>query len=1059
MNDLRVRVLGPFAVDGFDVQAMGSRKARTLLKVLTLARGAPVSVDRLVECCWGDEPPGKPADQVSVLVSRLRGVLGRDRIVHGDGGYRLVLDWLDLDVVAELADEARRRLGAGSAVAARAAADAALALVRGPLLADEPDIPWADVDRAAAERLAAGVRHVGAEAALVAGDGTGAADLAHAALDHDPYDERALRVLMAAHVVAGRPASALAAYARVRERLVEDLGVDPSDETEAVHTAILRAEPLPGFPMVTADEPGRSPAPSAAAAIPPGRSAAFAALDNALAGIGDVSLVTVEGEAGIGKTTVLDAWCAHASSRGVRVVRGRCDELERALPLQVVLDAIAEHLRELDESTAFSLLGPDRGVLAPLLGRRGEEAADTPVGELTDAETGRAGLFAALLGVLGRIGAGAPLVLALDDVHLAGPSTVDWLHYAVRRGSGLPILVVAAARPDGRAALPVTVTVTIAPLDLAAVEEVVGLERAAALMARSGGHPLFLVELAAASPEDALPASIVESVAARCEQAGAAGATLRTGAVMGSEIDLDLLAAVTHAPPVVLLEHLEDGMRRRLLDERNGKFVFCHDLVREALVLDTSQSRRALIHREAGRALRERPNAEPLDVAYHARLGGDVVLAAAAFADAARQSTERFDHETAAAMLDRSLALDDTADVRVQRARGAILTGDYTEAMLHAEAAMRMGAGAAAFEVAGWAAYFLRDIAQCRRLADDGVRLAEDPALRASCLALAGRIRHSEGDLLGGEERLREAIDGAHGPTRVIASVWLGTLRSHQGRVDEALELLRPGTYPGRAVSHTFAPMHAHMFIGHAYGVSGRAADALRAFEVFGELVERQHATRFRGRPENFTAWVLRNLGHDGMADELNEQAVEIGPHVGFFEAAIAAYFDLADGEIARGELDAAMRHLELADEMLAKPQILRWRQQLRGRSLRARAQLVAGATADAAGTACELVEEAARLGIPRYEILGRLLGARASSRLGNRVDPEAVERDLELLPRYAGLEAWWITAEVAHDLRVDRWRALADRRVAELVHASGEHGETLTRAAARRLARIDATG
>ena len=330
----------------------------------------------------------------------------------------------------------------------------------------------------------------------------------------------------------------------------------------------------------------------------------------------------------------------------------------------------------------------------------------------------------------------------------------------------------------------------------------------------------------------------------------------------------------------------------------------------------------------------------------------------------------------------------------------AVLTGDYAGARSHAETGMSAGAGAAAFEVAGWAAYFERDLERGRRLADDGVRLAEDSARRASCLTLAGRIRHSEGDLEAGESRLREAVELAHGATKVVASVWLGTLRSHQGRVDEALDLLRPGTYPDYAVTHTFAPLHAHMFIGHALGVAGRAEEALRAFATFDELVERQHATRFRGRPENFTAWVLRSLGHAESADELNERAVALGPQNGPVEATIAAHLDLADGQLARGDLDGARRHLSDAASLLRRPQVLRWRQEMREQSLNARWSLAAGAFDEAASTAAALVAGASALGIPRYELIGRLLEARATAALGIPVDLDDLHGVVEALPR-----------------------------------------------------------
>ncbi|HEX7525809.1 MAG TPA: BTAD domain-containing putative transcriptional regulator, partial [Gaiellaceae bacterium] len=647
-----------------------------------MARGAPVSSDRLVECCWGDVPPGRPGDQLSVLVSRLRGVIGRDRIPLGDGGYRLIADWLDLDAVEQLALEARRRLAERSPTAARAAADAALALVRGPLLADEPDAEWLPAERRACERVVAGVMQVAAEASAAVGDQLGAIDAASRALEHDPYDEVALRTLMTAYVARGRPASALSEYARVRTRLAEDLGVDPTPETEALHTAILRGDSEPA----SAAEPAREgPEASIPVPIPPGRGDVLAGLDRATAVPGPV-LIELEGEAGIGKTRVLEAWTDRIRRRHVTVLSARCAELDRALPLQVMLDALSAGLRELDDAGAATMLGPDAALLAPLL-QRTEDATDGPVGALADAETGRLALFAALLAVVRRLAERTPVVLVLDDAHLAGPATIDWLHYLRTHLGSEAVSVVAARRPGEGLTIDADLTIELGPLDHESVAEIVGSDRAEALFARSGGHPLFLVELADADDDSVLPSSIVASVRARCERAGASGETLRTAAIIGSTIDLDLLAAVTQESPVALLGHLEDGVQRRFLLERNAAFVFAHDLIRDALVEGTSATRRALVHREASRALQRRAEAEPLDVAFHARLGGDRALAARAYAEAASLAMERFDHATAATLLDQAIELHDVAAARVQRARVAILMGRYDDARIHADAA------------------------------------------------------------------------------------------------------------------------------------------------------------------------------------------------------------------------------------------------------------------------------------------------------------------------------------------------------------------------------------
>lgn len=242
MGDLRVRVLGGLAVEGRAASEVGSRKARTLLAALAVAQGAPVGVDVLAEMLWGEELPAKPGEQVGVLVSRLRGSLGPERIPRHDAGYALVADWLDLRELAEGVAAAERAVAAGDALTARLSATMALDLVRGPLLPEE-QAPWFDGPRHATERSVAATRLLAAEAALVADDPAGAAAMAARGLDHDPYDEAALRALMRAHVALGRPASALAAYAEVRTRLAGDLGVSPAAETEALHLEVLSPEP------------------------------------------------------------------------------------------------------------------------------------------------------------------------------------------------------------------------------------------------------------------------------------------------------------------------------------------------------------------------------------------------------------------------------------------------------------------------------------------------------------------------------------------------------------------------------------------------------------------------------------------------------------------------------------------------------------------------------------------------------------------------------------------------------------------------------------------------
>jgi DNA-binding SARP family transcriptional activator len=1082
---LRVRLLGPLEVEGVEPARLGPRQARTVLKILALARGRPVPVDRLADCLWPHDAPARPASQVAVLVSRLRHGLGAATLARTDAGYALALAWLDVDALAELGAEADRRLAAGSPILARAAAGAALALVRGPLLADEPDAPWAEPDRAAADRLVARVRHGAARAALALGAWPDAAELGRQALEHDPYDEPALQVVMAALASSGRPASALAAYAAFRARLGEELGVDPGPATEELHTAILLGRPLPGVPG-----PGAGPAPAPAPpAVPgrrrplPGRAAEMAALDAALdRARAGVEVVVVEGEAGIGKSRLLAHWAGAVQAAGGTVLRGGCDELGRVLPLQAVLDALRAHLPLLGPAELAEVLGPDAPLLGPLLAAAGAATAlGTGPGTAPGASAGtaagtgpgitdwlapadpaghQAALFAALLRLLGRL-PGDPPVLVLEDVHLADASTLAWLAFAGRRRHEARALLVASRRTGEGGALPALSAATVlhlGPIDLAAAEQVVGPARAGELHRRSGGNPLLLVELAAAGPGEAVPASLVEAVTARCGRTGEAGATLQAAAVIGPEIDLDLLAAVLARPPVELLGHLEQGARHQFLEERGARFAFRHDLVREALAAGTGPSRRAVLHREAGRALAARPSADPRLVAYHARLGGDDDLAAAALARAAVVAADRHDLAEAHTLLDQAVAVRSTPAALLERARVRLALGRYREAGDDAGAALAQGAGAPAFELAGWAAYYQRDFERARSLADDGARLGDDARVQAACLALAGRIRHSQGDLAGAADRLERAVELAQGAVRPVASTWLGSLRVHQGRAGEALELLRPATRPGPALVHPFAAVHARLSTGHALALTGQAAEALAAFAEAEAEITRQGAGRFAGRAPNYRAWVLRNLGAGGEAEELNGAAADVAGRDGLREPLAHALLDLATARLDGGDLDGAAGLLERAG-CGGEPFVNRWRSDLRARLLGARLALATGAAEEAWAAAEGLRDDARAQGAGRYVALARLLEARSRAAAGERVDVDAVGDVLRRLDRLAGMEAWWLTAEAAAALGVDPWWAAADRRLAALAAAAGPYAGTLTRWAGTRLESIRTVG
>jgi DNA-binding SARP family transcriptional activator/tetratricopeptide (TPR) repeat protein len=1045
---VQARVFGGLRVGGLTDAEIGSRKARTLLAVLVLARGAPVRADRLADVLWRDAPPKRPAEQLGVLVSRLRRLHGPDAVQRTGDGYATGLIAADLTEFEARTADAQARLAAGEVGAALASARAALELAdAGPLLGAETG-DWLDIERATLARRLAAVRLVAATGALAIGDPLAAVGAAEQALDRDPYDELAVRVLLRAHVVAGRPASALAAFARFRARLVNDLGVDPGPETVELHARILRGEERPG--------PG-----SDRSATLAGRDDELSRLHRLLHADAPEHTVIVFGEPGIGKTALLAAFLAGARGRAV-VIAGRCDPLGRDLPLQPLLDGLEVLLRGLGRERAAEVLGADAGVLEPLLGAcyatgpTGTANASVPVPADPGEALGR--LFAALLRVVERAGSGAPgppVLIVVDDLHLADPSTVEWLGFAARRSERLRLALASRSLPvpvpDGAGRL------ELGPLDLAAAGRLVEVRTGAPmdaariedLWARSGGNPLLLHALATAPAGTTVPAGVREVVDGLLESFGTATATLRAAAVLGPRLDLDLVAGVLGRSGSAVLDDLDAGVRARLLVERESGLEFGHELFREAAAASVSPIRRRLLHRHAATLLAARPRRDPLTIAWHARRGDAPELASTELVAAARLAVRRSDLDVADALLAEALALDPSMHVQLALAEVALRRGDLTKAAQATAAAVDAGAGADGHELAGWTAYYQRRSAAALRFAERGADTATDADTRARCTALAGRVRHSLGQLTAAEGALVKSVRLASPDLVGMPRVWLASLRAHQGRPDDALAMAEAALVDPSSIRHPFAVGHGHFARWFALGMLGRPVTGLAAIE---DYLARQHpdhtAARFRPFALNMQAWMLRGVGALGAAAECNAAAARTVDPAAPAEPEVQARLDLVDIALLSGEVDRAARLLSRVELQPLDSGTMVWHQRERHGLLAARIALAAGDRAGAAGAATEVCASAAGRGSLRHELVARLLVAcavaGAASSPDDGAERAAVADLLSRLDRTSGLEAWRWTALAAQHLGVDRWWGLAERQVDVLAGRSGEHAATL---------------
>jgi DNA-binding SARP family transcriptional activator len=457
VDRLRIHLLGPFELwlDGqmLAPDAWPGRKARQLFKILVTYRERMVASDELLEWLWPDLTPGSARNSLWVAVSRLRrllepGAAGRGAssfVVTEASGYRFYAGnscEIDVDRFSDHARQGWTCQREGAWVEAIEAFNAAGALYRGDYLAEDPYEDWAHPMR---ELLRENFLELeGALAACHLALGRSQEALAHAreVLGHDPCRESAWRLVMEAHYRAGEQDQALRAFERCRAVLAHELGVDPLPETAALHERMLRAPP--SLPRQSS-----SPLPAALALQLPfvGRDHEWTRLADLLrrAMDGQGRVVLVSGEPGIGKTRLLEELAGLATARGAQILAGQCYELEQNVAYAPIVEALRGLLPALLASPPACPPG-QLAAVAELLPELRGIGLDLPPYRPLPPDEERTRLLTSLAQVIRRCAQREPVVLLIDDLQWADPSTLQLVHYLGRQVGSQPLLLAGAFR-------------------------------------------------------------------------------------------------------------------------------------------------------------------------------------------------------------------------------------------------------------------------------------------------------------------------------------------------------------------------------------------------------------------------------------------------------------------------------------------------------------------------------------------------------------------------------------------------------------------------------------
>ena len=689
------RVLGGVEVIG-ERQAgpPSGPKERAILARLLVDPGRPVSADALIEAAWGDVPRETAGRSLNVRIANLRSFLEPDRargeppmVLQRDrAGYRLAIDPEQVD--AHRFEQGVRHAATLRPVAAIDAYGAALELWRGAPFADVAHSAFAQAEIERLEALRREAIEGRARALSELGRSGEALPELRDLVGEDPLREGVVRTLMAALYASGRQVDALAAYRDLTERLAE-IGLQPGEETRELERRILVQDPSlrTGARPRESDGGARAPAPARAPGPPPEpvraplpgepvhREAELAALRAALsrAQAGHRGIVAVSGEPGVGKTALVDAFTAEAAARdGVIVGAGQC--VEHSGP--------GEPYRPVLEAIGALAAGPARDRVVAALAER----APTWLGELPwllDADdledlrrrtlgATRDRMLREMTDALEALSSDRPVMLVLEDLHWADPSTVDLIGAIAQGRRPARLLIVATYQPADHAAAAQEMLRGLAASGAGVQVELTRLgpegvaaylrerfprseaaERLSRLLARrSGGNPLFMRHLvdhweqhgvvspggAVTFPPEELSAGVPTSLRSYIDDHLAAldaddRELLLAISVAGRSASPALVGEATGRREAEVREALARiASTAGMIEPLGDGYRFAHDLYREVLYETADNERRARFHRRIGAFLEGSLGASVRELAgelaHHFRAGGDAAGAA-----------------------------------------------------------------------------------------------------------------------------------------------------------------------------------------------------------------------------------------------------------------------------------------------------------------------------------------------------------------------------------------------------------------------------------------------
>jgi oligopeptide transport system substrate-binding protein len=657
VHDLKFYFLGPLMIEhsGHSLVKPPTIKSQSLLAYLVLHRKQPTPRESLAGLFWGDRDERKARRSLATALWHIRACFGEEDVLVSDN-FSVQINpqnalWVDAEEFEVLASKDDRQ-----------SLQSAAHLYKGMFLEGFYD-DWVINQRYHLESLYLQDLNRLMLIQETSGDYAEVLSTALKLLQSDFLHEGAIRTAMRAYCREGQRNYAIELYHHAEKALKSELNTLPEKETRVLFhaimdgklkTEVLQTDSLPQEPLISTQPHAQQPLEMTFRGSLAGRTEEMSQLIQSWKATlaGENCLFLIEGEAGVGKTRLVEEFAGRIQQQGAWVLPGRCYAFERLLSYQPVIEALstlrtALHTQELKDFPVRLL--KEVGRLIPGLLEDIEVAGEPMIdGQLGEQER----LFDGLAAFLTRISAQRPLLIVLEDLQWVSESTLSLLHYLVRHLAGKKVMLLGTFRPEDLDAQSKLLelrfqldkngfvkSLRLMPLSETAVtgyiQEISGIGKEIIPLARqlhraTEGNPFFLMEIMkalfagevlrlegnkwqgdfkrVAEGRLPLPPSLRQAILSRVKNLDVnVHDALQMAAVLGREFDFEpfcLLCGKSEQDAAGLLEGL---LRSRLIEEGSGilgrDYAFSHHKIQEVIYAELPTRSRQQMHARAGAVL------------------------------------------------------------------------------------------------------------------------------------------------------------------------------------------------------------------------------------------------------------------------------------------------------------------------------------------------------------------------------------------------------------------------------------------------------------------------